>query len=131
MDYALTFLLYATTAFLAALEALILWKMATDRLDLRALLSNGQGGASLSRLQLLIFTFVIAAGFVYLTAKGSAFPVVNDGVLVLLGISGATYAVGKSLDRTARTGTDSASKTSTTSSAAAPSMPKAAEARPS
>jgi hypothetical protein len=35
-------------------EALIVCKVATDNLDLRALLSNGQGGASLSRLQLLI-----------------------------------------------------------------------------
>ena len=131
MDYALTFLLYATTAFLAALEALILWKMATDKLDLRSLLSNGQGGASLSRLQLLIFTFVIAAGFVYLTAKGSAFPVVNDGVLVLLGISGATYAVGKSLDRTAQTGTGGAAKDSAINPAAVPSVPKTVEARPS
>ena len=64
MDHALTFLLYATTAFLAALEGLILWKMASNRLDLGMLLSNGQGGASLSRFQLLVFTFVIAASFV-------------------------------------------------------------------
>jgi hypothetical protein len=100
MNYALTFLLYATTAFLAALEVLILWKMATNRLDLGLLLSNGQGGgASLSRFQLLVFTFVIAASFVYLTAKNGAFPTMNAGVLVLLGISGATYAVGKSLGR--------------------------------
>ncbi|HEX3851662.1 MAG TPA: hypothetical protein VHW01_11895 [Polyangiaceae bacterium] len=42
MNYALTFLLYATTAFLAALEALIVWKMATDKLDLRSLLSNAK-----------------------------------------------------------------------------------------
>jgi hypothetical protein len=99
MDYALTFLLYATATFLAALEALILWKIATNRLDLGMLLSNGQGGTSLSRLQLLVFTFVIAASFVYLTAKNGTFPAMNAGVLVLLGISGATYAVGKSLER--------------------------------
>jgi hypothetical protein len=48
---------------------------------------------------LLVFTFVIATGFLYLTLKGSAFPVVDDRVLVLLGISGATYAVGKGLER--------------------------------
>src|SRR4051812_8434261 len=99
MDHALTFLLYATTAFLAALEGLILWKMASNRLDLGMLLSNGQGGASLSRFQLLVFTFVIAASFVYLTAKNGTIPTMNAGVLVLLGISGATYAVGKSLGR--------------------------------
>ncbi len=132
MNYALTFLLYATTVFLTALEALIVWKMATDKLDLRALLSNGQGGASLSRLQLLIFTFVIAAGFVYLTAKGSAFPVVNDGVLVLLGISGATYALGKSLDKTGAADNRSVPKASTISPAVASAVvPMPSEARTS
>jgi uncharacterized membrane protein YdjX (TVP38/TMEM64 family) len=120
MDHALTFLVYATTIFLTALEALILWKMATDKLDLRRLIANEQGGASLSRLQLLVFTFVIAAGFLYLTAKGGAFPVVSGGVLVLLGISGATYAIGKSLDKSSgKPASDPAS------------VPKAAEARAS
>ncbi|HEX3851663.1 MAG TPA: hypothetical protein VHW01_11900 [Polyangiaceae bacterium] len=56
---------------------------------------------------------------------------VNSGVLVLLGISGATYALGKSLDRTAQTGASGATKDSTSSSAATPTVPKAAEARTS
>jgi len=99
MNYALMFIIYATTLFLIALEALVLWKIATGKLDLRLLIANEQGDASLSRLQLLIFTFIIAAGFLYLTAKAGAFPAVNESVLVLLGISGTTYALGKALDR--------------------------------
>ena len=99
MSYALIFLIYATTAFLIALQALVVWKIAVGKLDLRLLIANEQGNASLSRLQLLIFTFVIAAGFLYLTAKAEAFPTVNEGVLFLLGISGTTYALGKALDR--------------------------------
>jgi len=106
MNYALIFIIYATTVFLISLEALVLWKIAAGKLDLRLLIANDQGDASLSRLQLLIFTFVIAAGFLYLTAKAGSFPTVNESVLVLLGISGTTYALGKALDRNLRSRTD-------------------------
>jgi len=124
MNHALIFIVYATTIFLAALEAVVLWKMATGKLDLRLLIANEQGNASLSRLQLLIFTFVIAAGFLYLTANAGAFPVVSEGVLVLLGISGTTYALGKVLDR----GQQSRSDVSTTAEPTAPtSLSKASE----
>jgi len=57
--------------------------------------------ASLSRFQFLIFTFVIAVGILYLTVKSDAFPELDQGILILLGISGASYAVGKSLDNQA------------------------------
>ena len=131
MDHALICLVYATTVFLTALEALILWKMATDKLDLRRLIANDNGDASLSRVQLLVFTFVIAAGFLYLTAKGSTFPVVSNGVLVLLGISGATYAIGKSLDKPATSQTAATAKAPTSSPVVAPPAQRPTEARPS
>ncbi|MET0790731.1 MAG: hypothetical protein ABW061_04360, partial [Polyangiaceae bacterium] len=66
--------------------------------------SDGTGQASLSRFQFLIFTFVIAVGVLYLTVKGEAFPQLDQGILVLLGISGASYVVGKSLDNQTPTG---------------------------
>ncbi|HEY2407145.1 MAG TPA: hypothetical protein VGI10_14135 [Polyangiaceae bacterium] len=39
--------------------------------------------------------------FLYLTVKGAGFPSVDEGVLMLLGISGATYALGKTLEKPA------------------------------
>ena len=86
-------------AFLALLQLLILWKIKTKEINLHFLISDDTGAASLSRFQFLIFTFVIAVGFLYLTMKGSGFPTVDDGVLMLLGISGATFALSKGLDR--------------------------------
>lgn len=70
MNHALIFIVHATTVFLIVLEALVLWKIAAGKLDLRLLIANEQGHASLSRLQLLIFAFVIAAGFLYLRQRG-------------------------------------------------------------
>ena len=99
MSIALTLLVYSFTVFLAALQALVLYKIATNQINLQLLLSDDRGDASLSRFQLLIFTFVIGASFLYLTVKGAAFPPVNEGVLLLLGISSATYALGKSLEK--------------------------------
>jgi hypothetical protein len=45
-----------------------------------------------------LFAFVIAGGFAYLTVKGNAFPVIDQSVLTLLGISSANYALGKAID---------------------------------
>ena len=44
---------------------------------------------------------MIAVGLLYLTIKREAFPALDHGVLLLLGISGASYAIGKSLDNQA------------------------------
>ncbi|MEO8900196.1 MAG: hypothetical protein ABI488_01260 [Polyangiaceae bacterium] len=99
MTIPIVILLYAVVLFLAALEARILWQIATRRIDVHLLINNGEGNVSLSRFQFLIFRFVVAASFFYLTLKDAAFPPVNDGVLVLLGISCVRYAVGKTLDK--------------------------------
>lgn len=101
MNTALVVLVYVIAAFLALLQALLLWKMWTGKIKLDELLSDGEGQASLSRFQFLLFTFVIGVGLLYLTIKGEAFPELDHGVLLLLGISGASYAVGKSLDNQA------------------------------
>lgn len=70
------------------------------KIDLSALISEPSGQASLSRFQLLIFTFVIAISLFALVEKGAnptGFPDIPGGVLTLLGISASTYAVSKGI----------------------------------
>ncbi|MEI9948718.1 MAG: hypothetical protein WDO74_06975 [Pseudomonadota bacterium] len=112
MNTAITLLAYSVVLFITAVEALVLYQIATNRINLQLLISDDNGDASLSRFQFLLFTFIIGAGLLHLTLKGSAFPTVNEGILMLLGISGATYAIGKSLDKP--TGTTSSSGTTAT-----------------
>jgi hypothetical protein len=99
MENPLNLLVYLFAAFLAALQLIILWKMLNDKIPLRFLIAGEDGDASLSRFQFLLFTFVIVVGFLYLTVTGEAFPKIDEGVLILLGISSASYALGKGLDK--------------------------------
>ncbi|HLX06764.1 MAG TPA: hypothetical protein VKY89_02760 [Thermoanaerobaculia bacterium] len=78
----------------------VLINMATNRIDLSQLVSEPGGGASLSRFQFLIFTFVIALGLFLVVAHSFSFPQIPSAVLTLLGISGTTYAVGKGITAT-------------------------------
>jgi hypothetical protein len=89
---------YIVCGFVGVLALMLLWFIWTDKIDLSRLLSEANGSASLSRLQLLIFTFVIAISLFLLVEKGSGnFPEIPSGVLTLLGISASTYAVGKGI----------------------------------
>lgn len=88
---------YLVCAFIGLLGAKILVLIWMDRIDLKELLSEANGDASMSRLQLLIFTFVIAISLFMMVEKNGFFPWISDGVLTLLGISGSTYAVGKGI----------------------------------
>jgi hypothetical protein len=85
--------------FLAAMGATIIFMIWTGKIDLSALLSEANGQASMSRFQLLIFTFVVATSLFGLVEKVSppGFPDIPAGVLTLLGISASTYAVGKGI----------------------------------
>jgi len=85
--------------FLGAVGIIVLAKIATNKIDLEWLISEDNGHASMSRFQLLLFTFVIAISFVKLTENNNQFPDVNSGVLTLLGISASTYAVGKGIQK--------------------------------
>jgi len=78
----------------------ILWAVFTHRIDLKYLISDGEGSASMSRFQLLIFTFVVASSILYFVSRPDAtgFPEIPGSVLTLLGISGTSFLVGKSLD---------------------------------
>jgi uncharacterized membrane protein YgcG len=87
---------------------MVLLYMAAGEIDLTMLLSEPKGtdaqgnplyGASMSRFQLLIFTFVIALSLLLIIIANGAtkFPAIPSEILVLLGISASTYAVGKGI----------------------------------
>ena len=88
---------YGLLLLLFLFGAIILVLIATGVIDLRLLLSESGGGASMSRFQLLIFTFVISFSFFLLVTSSKQFPVVPSGVLTLLGISATTYGVSKGI----------------------------------
>jgi hypothetical protein len=83
--------------FIGLLGLTILYLIWTKQINLNQLLSEANGDASMSRFQLLIFTFVIAISLFEIVETGMKFPDIPTGVLTLLGISASTYAVGKGI----------------------------------
>jgi hypothetical protein len=86
--------------FLALLGIAVLYYVFTERIDLSRLISEPNGDASMSRFQLLIFTFVIAASLFLIIAAPNppVFPKeVPNGILILLGISASSYLVSKGI----------------------------------
>jgi hypothetical protein len=83
----------------------LIWK---GKIDLTRLISEPNGDASMSRFQLLIFTFVIAASLFLVVAGhdgGPEFPdQIPQGVLLLLGISSSSYLVSKGIQFSAAEG---------------------------
>jgi quinol-cytochrome oxidoreductase complex cytochrome b subunit len=76
---------------------LILAAIASGKIDISQLIAEDGGGASMSRFQLLIFTFVIALSFFLIVTCECKFPDVPGNVLALLGISATTYGVSKGI----------------------------------
>lgn len=87
--------------FIGILGVLVLWNIYTNRIDLKFLLCEDSGKASLSRFQFLVFTFVIAMSFVLITLRTGAIPDVPQGVWALLGISGGSYVISKGIQKSA------------------------------
>jgi dolichyl-phosphate-mannose--protein O-mannosyl transferase len=87
--------------FVGVLAVIILWKIFRNEIDLKKLISEANGDASMSRFQFLIFTFVIALMWIYLffCNECKEFPNIPNGVLGLMGISGGTYAVSKGIQK--------------------------------
>jgi hypothetical protein len=85
------------TIFLGILAFVILWKIVTNEISLRYLISDEQGFASLSRFQFLVFTFVIAMTLFYLIIAHKEFPNIPNQILALLGISAGSFAVAKGI----------------------------------
>ena len=100
---------YLVCAIVALFGGLLIWKIATNQIDLTMLLSDDNRKASTSRFQLVIFTFVVAFSFflvvvsnVKLRQNGSStdtegLPDVPGGVLALLGISASSYLVSRGI----------------------------------
>lgn len=90
---------YIVCIFLALLGAIILWKIVDGSIDLSELLEEANGGASMSRFQLLVFTFVFAFSLflVISSTNPMSFPNIPGTVLSLLGISGSSYLVSKGI----------------------------------
>ena len=98
---------WIVTVLIAAFALVIIYKIFRGEhekggIDLRYLVADANGDASLSRFQFLIFTFVIALGLFLIiinTPGGPAFPKeIPGGILALLGISGASYVTSKGVD---------------------------------
>jgi hypothetical protein len=84
--------------FMAALAGTIIFRIlqGPERgIDLSKLLSEKDGDASMSRFQLLVFTFVIAMGLLVSVLKTGQFPTLNAEILGLLGISAGSYVGAK------------------------------------
>jgi hypothetical protein len=95
---------YALMVLIFLFGFVILAAIATDKIDISELLEEESGGASTSRFQLVIFTFVVGLSFVLIVATNSKFPDVPSSVLVLLGISASTYGVSKGIQAGANNG---------------------------
>jgi len=95
---------------LLGFAALVLWKIFDDPNSLKGLLSEppgpddgpGETKASLSRFQFLIFTFVIAGLYLLLCIEAGTLIEIPGNVLALLGISGGTYVVSKTVGSSER-----------------------------
>ena len=81
--------------FMAALASAVLVLIAVGKIDLSRLLSEKDGDASMSRFQLLVFTFVIAMGLLVGVLETGKFPELSGEVLGLLGISAGSYVGAK------------------------------------
>ena len=91
---------WVALALVAALGAIVVYFVARGKIYITRLLNEPTGDASMSRFQLLIFTFVIALGLLLVMVSGDtpSFPEAIPGsVLALLGISASSYVVSKSI----------------------------------
>jgi hypothetical protein len=67
------------------------------KINLSLLISEKDGQASMSRFQLLIFTFVISSSLFIMSVCKLKFPEVNNDILWLLGISSGSYVGAKGI----------------------------------
>ena len=84
-------------AIMGALCLILLIKIWKNEINLKTLLDEADGSASMSRFQLLVFTLVFAVGFFLFILRNPILPHIPSSVLTLLGISASTYAAGKGI----------------------------------
>ena len=93
-------LAYAMLVLLFLFGFFVIAAIASGKIDISTLLTEGTGDASkasMSRFQLLIFTFVIGISFFLVVLCDCKLPQVPSEVLTLLGISASTYGVSKGI----------------------------------
>lgn len=91
---------WTVTIFFGSLGGIILWFIIKGKINLEKLISEPNGDASLSRFQLLIFTFVIAMSLflIIVSTTPPSFPItIPVEILGLLGISGGSYLFAKGI----------------------------------
>ena len=109
---------------------LVLVSIATGKIDISGLLEEKADGArtgtaSMSRFQLLVFTFVIAIClFLIVVNSADKFPDIPVNVLLLLGISATTYGVSKGIQASAKADQQSSTSTTTESTTTTESSEK-------
>jgi hypothetical protein len=97
---------------------IVAWKLIKGDIDLTYLLAEPAGPiqpgadrdepgtqpkASISRFQFLIFTFVIAGVYLILCLESGKFVDIPENVILLLGVSGTSYAASKGIKAAADT----------------------------
>jgi hypothetical protein len=97
INSAVTLFTYLLAVGFLAVFLVVIWKMATNKIDLSRLVSEGDGKASLSRFQLLVFTLVIAGLYVILCIENGQLLEVPNSALGLLGISGGSFLISKGI----------------------------------
>jgi Bacterial Ig-like domain (group 2) len=83
--------------FVLFLGAAIIVLIAQGKINLSKLVSESNGDASMSRFQLLVFTFVVALSFFLVVASSQKLPDIPGTVLSLIGISASSYLVSKGI----------------------------------
>jgi hypothetical protein len=117
---------YVILILLFFIGLMVLIAIATGKIDLSLLLTESGGGASMSRFQLLIFTFLIAfCIFMMVVSSGPPlkFPAIPSEILLLLGISASTYAVSKGIQSSSPNLTKKGAGQTTTTVTSPPSTP--------
>lgn len=97
---------WIVTLFVGLAGLIILYYMAVGKIDLQKLISEANGDASMSRFQLLIFTFVISMSLFLVTVGHNPveFPAtIPPEILTLLGISGGSYLISKGIQSSKET----------------------------
>jgi hypothetical protein len=98
MGSAYVALQWVLVAFIAVIGVVIIYRIGFGKTDLSSLLSETDSNkASMSRFQLLLFSFVIVGIYVTLCLQQGDLLEISNGVLGLMGISGGSYLISKGI----------------------------------
>lgn len=101
----MNFVKWSIAVFISVLEITMIVLIWQGKIDLKFLVSEDNGMASLSRFQFLIFTFVIVGVFTMMSFDAlleHKWVEIPGGVLGLMGISGASYVAAKGIQESAK-----------------------------